>query len=37
VIVSIEKGQAKDLTSWQLDEATEQFRTEAVHVERIST
>jgi proteasome lid subunit RPN8/RPN11 len=37
VIVSIEKGNAKDLTSWQLDEVTEQFRTEAVQVERTST
>jgi proteasome lid subunit RPN8/RPN11 len=36
-IVSIEKGKAKDLTSWQLDEATEQFKREAVQVERIST
>jgi proteasome lid subunit RPN8/RPN11 len=33
-IVSIEKGKAKDLTSWQLDEATEQFKAEQVQTER---
>jgi proteasome lid subunit RPN8/RPN11 len=34
VIVSIENGQAKDLTSWQLDAETEHFKAETVQVER---
>jgi proteasome lid subunit RPN8/RPN11 len=34
-IVSIAKGQPADLTSWQLDEATEQFRPEEVVREEV--
>jgi proteasome lid subunit RPN8/RPN11 len=30
VIVSIEKGKPADLTSWQLDETTEEFKPETV-------